>query len=1519
MMSRPQKTYLAYIFMCANVFLFMAASAIAQTGQEAYYNSVTIPPAPGPDAVSSFVRNPVNYNTGTVDISVPIYNLKGKRISIPIGIRYNSSGVKVDDKSGFVGLGWSLMAGGVISRSVRGLPDETPSHGFMYAGKDVPSSSTLYKQGTITAQAPQTYEYVGHISNGQYDYEPDAFSISSPSVSAEFVFDNSGSIQTSPAQDLQIEPIYGSTNDFPTAIGGNRSENVINGWRVIDQNGLIYIFGGDLAYLDFTQYRGEGPDDMPFISSWHLKEIIDPFSSEVATFSYASLGTDYRYINVPSQSIDYKLVGANYNSANGVQIQTTTVDVIDMKFLSAIELNDIRVEFVNGSSSGQYPVYSVIKVLGQDVTKFKREFGLTYELKGDGSPQTKRILLKKLIESLENNEKKEYRFYYNEQISMPPYGSTAQDYWGYYNGKTNNQNHIPNENFGNGNLGFANKAPSEEHAKALILTKIEYPTGGSSQYDYEINSYQKVNAEESFINKKALVNTTGTGLKDMVCVDQLAAAQGAYIHTFELFYEVAADETHPNYDPFHNQVEFSVFDDQSGALLYNFFEDSDIIKTIKLLLREGNDVGYRLEACVNGAAIRGYAELRYKQNSTLVDSYEVPSGGLRIIGQQLCPEQGKCIEYTYDYNESGYLVGGLPKYYIEYEVLNEAPGHGDYEKHITLYSSNRASLASNPIAYTFVTEYMKDEAGNKVNVVERYYPKAFDVGGSGAPFVPKISYTHYRGQLIKQKDYLGASNVKVLQNETLFTYQSVYPRSYVKGIKATKVKHPSQTYNSNQLSDFLIEEYFIMNGFSRILKEESIQYSNNQQFKTTKDYVYTDKNIFSPSEIIQKDSKGGTRTTKYSYPRDLVNCSGGCEQNLKQDLKVCKEDNYTCFKELETCQSIYNNCYGAFQQCQSDLDAVIQDRCHYLGTLHLGCLGRKAKDANCHGDLNNCISNSNYLSCVNSSSCGNMACFVNAYNTYNSCVRADKNCLYTTFTNTSLDEQVRTASLFLMLNINSVPIKEERYVNGAFMDGSRLGLTLNTSPTSANPENVNDFTKPLVSGQYYITNNQTEIGKGEIIASEHASSNPTVVKGSDGQYAKYIWNPDNANQLLAYTSGETQETGSIAFTGFEEGQQGGWAYGVGGSSDYSRTGNKGYNSTSSISTTVDVAGKYTISCWARRLNASGTNNNLRLNNNALNHDKTVLNTNWSLFQWTIDVPSGSRAVTVSLGSNVVIDDLRLHLSHVNMSSYTYQSGLGVTSSTDPNQITSFYEYDKAGRLKLQKDAAGDILAKSDYGYTQKSSGEYTLSTASLDFGQVVVNTQVQKTFTISNPSTTTVNIQSITYPTDFTGNVASATILAGASKTVTVTYQPTEIADERNETINIVSDGYGPQAVDVIGQGIATPTRIISLSGSLAFSEVKTNTTKSLNVTVNNLGTAPLIITSVSLPSRYSADWTTATIEPGDSRILVVTFAPIAYTDYNGQLSITSNKTSGTSTLPVTGKGVKTVIIDPDLMETEQE
>src|ERR1700743_510878 len=85
------------------------------------------PPSPSTQQFMKYVDYPVGSCTGVPEINIPLYTIKSGDLTVPISISYHSSGVKPSDPNGFVGLGWSINAGGKISRTVVGQVDEVPT------------------------------------------------------------------------------------------------------------------------------------------------------------------------------------------------------------------------------------------------------------------------------------------------------------------------------------------------------------------------------------------------------------------------------------------------------------------------------------------------------------------------------------------------------------------------------------------------------------------------------------------------------------------------------------------------------------------------------------------------------------------------------------------------------------------------------------------------------------------------------------------------------------------------------------------------------------------------------------------------------------------------------------------------------------------------------------------------------------------------------------------------------------------------------------------------------------------------------------------------------------------------------------------------------------------------------------------------------------------------------------------------------------------------------------------------
>ena len=81
------------------------------------------PVSPNVNSLLRVMDYPVSHFTGIPNISIPIYEIKVDDYVLPITLNYHSSGFKVEEEASWVGLGWSLSAGGCVSRAVKCYDD----------------------------------------------------------------------------------------------------------------------------------------------------------------------------------------------------------------------------------------------------------------------------------------------------------------------------------------------------------------------------------------------------------------------------------------------------------------------------------------------------------------------------------------------------------------------------------------------------------------------------------------------------------------------------------------------------------------------------------------------------------------------------------------------------------------------------------------------------------------------------------------------------------------------------------------------------------------------------------------------------------------------------------------------------------------------------------------------------------------------------------------------------------------------------------------------------------------------------------------------------------------------------------------------------------------------------------------------------------------------------------------------------------------------------------------------------
>jgi hypothetical protein len=101
-------------------------------------------------------------------------------------------------------------------------------------------------------------------------------------------------------------------------------------------------------------------------------------------------------------------------------------------------------------------------------------------------------------------------------------------------------------------------------------------------------------------------------------------------------------------------------------------------------------------------------------------------------------------------------------------------------------------------------------------------------------------------------------------------------------------------------------------------------------------------------------------------------------------------------------------------------------------------------------------------------------------------------------------------------------------------------------------------------------------------------------------------------------------------------------------------------------------------------------------------------------------------------------------------------------------------------------------------------------------------------------------------------------------------------------------------------------SKVIALSGNLAFGKTQVGKSVTGALTITNNGSGPLTVSGITMPMGYSTNWTSGAIAAGRLQVVAVTFAPVAVQSYDGTLMIVADQTSGAVTMPLSGAGIAT-------------
>ncbi len=476
---------------------------------------------PSPDA-GSIIKSaniPISYYTGIPSVTVPLWEMTGRKLKIGISLQYHASGIKVEDISGWVGLGWSLNCGGMVSRTVRGIADDLNTGYLSTGGNSLPGiSNDPTELGAWVLPGETTDEqlqYLRNIGENKRDAEPDIFSFNFNGRSGKFFFDPEGDIILQSLENLKVE--------YKLDPRGQ-----INSWEITDEQGNVYLFGTE-AGIERTKKIYPVSNNGDYISSWYLLSVHTAYDEDVYNFEYSDYSRNVKY-SVPQKKI-------SGNDPKWDELFNYTEQHIDGKYLNRIisprETIELIKEDLYPYIGGSITCLREIKVYNNYDGALEKTFRLDYSFfpsVGCGSiedflPPCFRLRLDMIhdLPAVSETSRPPTMFFYNN-TPLPPRGAFSRDHWGYYNG-ADNDHLVPSVIVRNSNnlLGIepyidqygavsfeelsmiklnvpyleektleytgACREPDPEKMKAGILERIVYPTGGSTLFEYESHDF----------------------------------------------------------------------------------------------------------------------------------------------------------------------------------------------------------------------------------------------------------------------------------------------------------------------------------------------------------------------------------------------------------------------------------------------------------------------------------------------------------------------------------------------------------------------------------------------------------------------------------------------------------------------------------------------------------------------------------------------------------------------------------------------------------------------------------------------------------------------------------------------------------------------------------------------------------------------------------------------------------------------------------------------------------------------
>lgn len=842
-----------------------------------------LPNAPNTAAIEKFGGVDIEMNTGVVKKSIQLKPFISKKITVPVSLGFSTLGLRVNEYPSRTGLGWNIVAGGLISRVIYGK-DDLVAHPFPPNFPVIPNQDD-----------PQTTTWAYNIHNGgNRDVTPDVFSYNFGPYSGKFIIDYYNNIV--PVEVTNIKFYYDSLS------------NAAWTFKAVTPDGTEYLFGGPNA-KETTKIGGTQNffDYVP--NAWHLLKITNQYGYSVnfvyTAYNYSSLPTGREQTLVKNDPYCTTPVCENQN-VNGCVNPTDITSYMSAWVKMLTEINNgegDKVEFLYSESG--YPEKLINEIRYYHSNTISSKYVLDYDTTLNPSGGAYPIPILKNIKELgaQNGAiSAGYKFGYYAQGLIPARLSLSQDHWGFANGHYNTTL-IPTPEDPELAYKFpgatANRNPNPSYAIAGMLSSVEYPTGGKDSIEYEPNT----KSETKDVNGYITYNQAIEGLQDLsytFTADQYFSTgyDPAIQLTISCFYTV------PNSPAPHPGGRVVITNTNTNQVVYDYYIAPPIppatgqnTQVYFFNLPAGN---YKVATGSQGMYVKTIGQLRKRDGLTPnYQTVQTVVGGMRVKRVITSDNSGgpdMIKRYYYgtieNKDQSSAPYYNKPKYYLPFTLHDGVPV-GNCETwacnriyyHETMYSSSQDRLYITDgkiLEYSSVLESIGGdnfESGaieHKFHIVQDYQP--YIIRGPVADNISPASNNSIwsLGETetnIYKKTVGGLVKTQSKQNENIVDFRlgADMPFYFVSQV----AQPPCVLQNAGIIVGppeihylYGITRFQIAITWKYLKTERTITYdeNGNNPVTTQVDYYYDDTVSLFPSRKVFVNSKGVTYTEYFKYP-----------------------------------------------------------------------------------------------------------------------------------------------------------------------------------------------------------------------------------------------------------------------------------------------------------------------------------------------------------------------------------------------------------------------------------------------------------------------------------------------------------------------------------------------------------------------------------------------------------------------------------------------------------------------------